>query len=70
MKTVALFALVFLLAACGKEEAHDHDHGPTTDVEKMTDQAPDTDAEEMADDAPETGGAEMKTITLSIEGMS
>ena len=70
MKITALFALAFLLAACGGEEAHDHDHGPAKGVEKMTDQAPETDVEEMADDAPESGGAEMKTITLSIEGMS
>jgi hypothetical protein len=68
MRTVALFALVCFLAACGKEEAHDHDHSsdkaPVKTVDQTADKAP-----AMTDAAPETGG-EMRTITLAIEGMS
>ena len=64
MRTLALMTLLSFLAACGGEEAHDHDHDKTdkSDMEKT--------AGDTMKKAPETGGAEMKTVTLAIEGMT
>jgi len=65
MRTIALMTLLSFLAACGGEEAHDHDHDKTdkSDMEKK--------AGETMKKAPSGGGAaEMKSVTLAVEGMT
>ena len=85
MKTIALIALLALVAACGAKEEATPDTGKTP--EKTPDTTPDTtpdkkiaedmnkgddlkkSAEVLTNKAP-TGGAEMRTVVLDISGMS
>jgi len=63
MRTIALMTLLSFLAACGGEEAHDHDKTDKSDMEKK--------AGETMKKAPSGGGAaEMKSVTLAVEGMT
>ena len=64
MKTIALFACLGFLVACGEKESTTPDKTPAaTDVEKMAgDKTPPADMP--------TGGAEMRTITVQIDGMT
>ena len=81
MKTIALIALLALVAACGAKEEATPDTGKTP--EKTPDTTPDKkiaedmnkgddlkkSAEVLTNKAP-TGGAEMRTVVLDISGMS
>ena len=63
MKTIALFACLGFLVACGEKESTTPDETPDkTDVEKMADKTPPA--------KTPAGGAEMRTITVAIDGMT
>ena len=70
MRTIALMAVLALVAACGAKEEATPDTGKAPVTKDSTDMK--KSAEVLTDKAPgdNPGSAEMRVVVLDIEGMS